>query len=44
MTTKTFGIHEDSDGPLVDSREEYGSFTSSSNDANENSIYSNGVS
>lgn len=37
MTTITFCIHEDSDGVLVESREDYGSSTSSSSDANENS-------
>ena len=44
MTAKTFGIHEDSDGALVDSREEYGSSTSSSSDAYENSVDFDGVS
>ena len=43
MTAKTFGIHEDSDGALVHSREEYGWSTSSSNDANENSVDFDGV-
>ena len=43
MITKIFGIHEDSNGALVDSRQEYRSCTSSSSDANENSVDFDGV-
>jgi hypothetical protein len=37
------GIHVDSNGALIDNREEYGSSTSSSNHSFEDNVDSNGV-
>ena len=44
LTSEMLGIHVDSDGAIIDNREEYGSSTSSSNHSSEDNIDSDGVS
>ena len=44
ISYEILGIHKDSDGALVDSREEYRSSTSSSNHSSEENLVSNGMS
>ena len=44
MSYETLGIHEDSNCGLIDSREEYGSSTYSSNHSSEENVVSDGVS
>ena len=44
LTSKMLGMHVDSDGAFIDNREEYGSYTSSSNHSSEDNVDSNGIS
>jgi hypothetical protein len=44
LTSEMLGIHVDSDGALIDNREEYGSSTSSSNHSSEDNVDFDGVS
>ena len=44
MSYEILGIHEDSYGALIDSREEYGSSTYSSNHSSEENVVFDGVS
>jgi hypothetical protein len=44
LTSEMLGIHADSDGALIDNREEYGSSTSSSSHSSEDNVDSDGVS
>ena len=44
LTSEMLGVHVDSDGAFIDNREEYGSYTSSSNHSSEENVDSDGIS
>jgi hypothetical protein len=43
LTSKILGMHVDLDGAFIDNREEYGSYTSSSNHSSEDNVDSDGI-